>query len=95
MLFRSVAVGDEFFAQREDALFRADGAGAPFGAADGAEEDGVGGLGGGQGAGGQGFAVGVDGALDVDCELGGVQKGALLIGLGGMDVRHRGGALGS
>ena len=44
-----VAEGVELFAEFEEALFRADGAGAVFGAADGAEEDGVGRFGGGEG----------------------------------------------
>lgn len=58
-----VAEGVHFFAEQEEALLGADGAGAPFGAADGAEEDGVGGFGFFEGGGGQRGAVGVDGAL--------------------------------
>lgn len=58
-----VAVGAHLLAQAEEPLLGADGAGAPFGTADGAEEDGVGGLGGGEGVVGEGGAVGVDGAL--------------------------------
>lgn len=57
-----VAVGAHLLAQPQDALLWADGAGAPFGAADGAEEDCRGGLGGGEGLIGEGAAGGVDGA---------------------------------
>ena len=45
-------------------MFWAYGAGAIFGAADGAEEDCMGGFGGGEGFVGERFAVGVYGALD-------------------------------
>lgn len=58
-----VTVGLHLLAELEDALLGADGAGAPFWAADGAEEDGVGGFGGAEGFGCEGGAVGVDGAL--------------------------------
>ncbi len=59
-----VAVGAELLAQLEDALLRADGRRrAPFRAADGAQENGVGGLGGGDGLVGQGVVVGIDGGL--------------------------------
>jgi hypothetical protein len=59
-----VAVGAELLAQLEDALLRADGGrGTPFWAADGAEEDGIGGLGGGEGLVGEGGVVGFDGGL--------------------------------
>lgn len=59
-----VAVRAHLLAKLEEALLRADGAGAPFRAADGAEEDGVGGFGGAEGLVGQGGAVVVNGALD-------------------------------
>lgn len=59
-----VAVRAHLLAQLQQPLLRADGAGAPFGAADGAEEDGVGGLRGGERLVGEGSAVGVDGALE-------------------------------
>jgi len=58
-----VAVSLHLLAELEDALLGADGAGAPFWAADGAEEDGVGGFGGGEGFGCEGGAMGIDGAL--------------------------------
>lgn len=58
-----VAVRRHLLAQLQDALLRAHGARAPFGAADGAQEDGVGGFGGLEGFGCEGDAVGVDGAL--------------------------------
>ena len=58
-----VAVGLHLLAQLQDALFGAHGAGTPFGAADGAEEDGVCGFGGGEGFGCEGGAVSIDGAL--------------------------------
>lgn len=58
-----VAVGLHLLAELENALLGADGAGTPFWATDGAEEDGVGGFGGGEGFGCEGGAVGIDGAL--------------------------------
>ncbi len=58
-----VAVGAHLAAQPQEALLRADGAGAPFGAADGAEEHRVRGLGGGEGLVREGGAGLVDGAL--------------------------------
>jgi hypothetical protein len=58
-----VAVGAHFFAQLEDALLRTDLAGAPFGTANGSEEDGVGGFCGFEGLVGQGLAGGIDGGL--------------------------------
>lgn len=58
-----VTVGAHLLAQLQQALLRADGAGAPFRAADGAEKDGVGGLGGGEGFVCEGGAGLVDGAL--------------------------------
>lgn len=58
-----VAVGLHLLAELQDALLGADGAGAPFWAADGAEEDGVSGFGGREGFGCEGSAVGIDGAL--------------------------------
>lgn len=42
-------VGSHLLAQLQQALLRADGAGAPFGTADSAEKDGVGGFSGGKG----------------------------------------------
>lgn len=60
-----VAVGAELLAELEDTLFGTDGGGrAPFGTTDGAEEDGIGGLGGGEGFVGQGAVVGGDGGLE-------------------------------
>lgn len=59
-----VAVGLHLLAELEDTLLGADGAGAPFWATDGAEEDGVGGFGGGEGFGCEGGAMGIDGALE-------------------------------
>lgn len=59
-----VSKGRHFFAQEEEALLWADGARAPFGTADGAEEDGMSGFGFGKGFGGEGGAVRVDGALE-------------------------------
>ena len=59
-----VAVGAELLAQLQDALLRADGRrGAPFGPADGAEEDGVGGFGSREGLVGQGVVVDFDRGL--------------------------------
>jgi hypothetical protein len=58
-----VSVGAHFFAQLEDALFRADLAGAPFGTANGSEEDGVGGLCSFESLVGQGLSGGIDGGL--------------------------------
>lgn len=59
-----VAEGGEFFAQLQDALFGADGRGGrPFGTADSAEEDGMGGASGGEGGRGQRVGVCVDGRL--------------------------------
>ena len=59
-----VAVGAELLAQLEDALLGADGGGGtPFRAANGAQENGIGGLGGGDGLVGQGVVVGIDGGL--------------------------------
>lgn len=60
-----VAVGAELLAQRENALLGADGGGGtPFWAANGAEDDGVGGLASSEGFVGEGRATGVDGGLD-------------------------------
>jgi hypothetical protein len=50
----------QFFAEEEKALFRTDGASAPFRTADGAEEDGICGFGSGEGFVGEGNTVGVD-----------------------------------
>ena len=50
-------------------MLRADGAGAPFRAADGAEEHGVGGFGGGEGLVCEGGAGLVDGALGRNAEV--------------------------
>lgn len=59
-----VAVCLELLAQFEDARLGADGRrGAPLGPANGAEEDGIGGLGSSEGLVSQGRAVGVDGGL--------------------------------
>lgn len=58
-----VTVGSHLLAEPQETLLGADGAGAPFRAADGAEEDGVGGVGGGEGLVGEGGAGGVDGGL--------------------------------
>lgn len=58
-----VAVRAHLLAQLEEALLRADGARAPFGTADGAQEDGIGRLGRGEGLVGEGAAGGIDGAL--------------------------------
>jgi hypothetical protein len=59
-----VAVGAELLAELQQALLGADGGGrAPFRAADGAEENGVGGFGGGESLVGQGVVVDVDGGL--------------------------------
>lgn len=60
-----VAVRAHFFAQLQDALLRANAAGAPFGAADGAQQDGVGGFGGGESFVCQRGAGGVDGGLEM------------------------------
>lgn len=58
-----VSVRAHLLAQPQQALLGADSAGAPFGTANGTEEDGVGGLGGGEGLVCEGGAVGIDGAL--------------------------------
>jgi hypothetical protein len=58
-----VTVGVHLLAELEEALLGADGAGAPFRTADGAEEDGIGSLGGGEGLVCEGAAGGIDGAL--------------------------------
>lgn len=59
-----VAVGPELLAELQDALLGADGGrGAPFRAADGAEEDGVGLLGGVEGLVGEGVPVRIDRGL--------------------------------
>lgn len=58
-----IAVGTHLFAEAEEALFRADGAGAPFGAADGAEEHGRSCVGGREGLVGKGGAGSVNGGL--------------------------------
>lgn len=58
-----VSVRAHLLAQPQQALLRADSAGAPFGTANGTEEDGVGGLGGGEGLVCEGGSVGIDGAL--------------------------------
>lgn len=59
-----VSVGAELLAQTQDAGLRAyGGGGTPLGTTDGAEQDGIGGLGGVEGLFGQGVAVGIDGGL--------------------------------
>lgn len=65
-----VPVRAHLFAQAEDALLRTDGARAPFGPSDGAEEHRVGRLGRFEGCICQGRAVGVDGALYIGNTMG-------------------------
>lgn len=84
-----VAVGAELLAQGEDAGLGPDGGGrAPFGTANGAEEDGVGRFGGSEGVVGEGGAVGVDGGatkevvLQVEFAGGGAER---LYGLDDLD----------
>jgi hypothetical protein len=75
-----VAVGAELLAQLQDALLRADGRrGAPFGPADGAEEDGVGGFGSREGLVGQGVVVDFDRGL---------RSGVSLVGHRWTEVGH-------
>lgn len=64
-----VAVGAHLTAQLQETLLRADGAGAPFGATDGAEKHGIGGFGGSEGLVGEGGAGLVDGALGRNAEV--------------------------
>lgn len=60
-----VPVRAHLLAEREEALLRPHLARSPFGAADGAQEDGVGSLGGVESFGSQGFASGIDRGLQI------------------------------